>query len=395
MPSAYRTLTGLQANGFDVHVVLPTDGASRDYQEDGLVLHTFGTPRFGLKGSFGPHRSPFLLEAPSGYSGSIRWKAFVAGMCGNALRRGLQVANEISPAIVYGIMPPGAIAASAIGRRRRIPNVTRLFGTFLAPMATWQLLGNLWEVAAFKVPADLVIVTDDGTFGDVVARRLRLPHKRFEFLMNGVDEAFLRPLASGPVPKESFGLPARMPLALCAHHLWPSHHCDALVDAVGNLRTQGVNLAAVLAGDGPERERLRAQAAARNVADRVVLVGDIPRARLRELMEVADVVVSLDELSNLVNSVIEALAVGRPIVASRSGGTERLLLDGENAVLITPTSVDELTTALRLVVEDKSFAERLRARARKTAAERILSWDERMNREARLLRSLVGRRAAA
>jgi len=132
MPSAYRTLTGLAANGFDVHVVMPERRAEgpRDYR--GLHLHTFSVPTFGLEGEYGPARSSLLLEAPPGRGAGLRWKCFLTAMLAAAVRRALRVAREIDPALVYGILPTGALAAAAVARRTGAPNVTRLFGTHLA-----------------------------------------------------------------------------------------------------------------------------------------------------------------------------------------------------------------------------------------------------------------------
>jgi glycosyltransferase involved in cell wall biosynthesis len=392
MPSAYRTLTGLAANDFDVHVVLPErgGGCARPYR--GLTLHPFDVPAFGLRGEFGATRSPLLLEAPPGREAGLRWKAFLAAMLAGGVRRALRVAGHVRPALTYGILPTGALAAAAVGRREHVPNVTRLFGTHLAPVHGAALVGHAWELAAFKVPAQLVIVTDDGTQGDVVARRLKVPEERFRFELNGVGEEF-RTRANLPEPREvklELGLDPDTALFVFAHHLIPSHHPLVLVDAAGALARDGVAAAIVVAGDGGERAALEEAIRRRGLEGRLVVLGNVAREQVRRLLAAAAAVVSLDELSNLVNSVLEALALGVPVVATDTGGTRRLLADGENSLLLPRPDGEELAAALRRLVEDGALAAQLRAGAAETARARLESWDERMAREARMLREAIG-----
>ena len=392
MPSAYRALEGLREAGFDVHVVIPSDRAVPSTYR-GLNLHAFAVPRFGLEGSYGLERSPLLLQAPDKRTASLRWKGFLGAMLAGFIHKGHRVAGQHRPALLYGILPVGALAASVLGGVLRRPNVTRLFGTHLAPVQGVRLLGHLWELAAFKAPADLIVLTNDGTLGDVVARRLRVPPERLRFLMNGVDEAFFAP--SSPTEqrqvKASLGLRQSTSLVVFAQHLISSHRADVLVDAVAEARGRGVDVAAALAGDGPERPALEARIAAAAVSDRVLLLGDVPRSRIRELLSAADAVVSLDELSNVVNSVLEGLAAGIPVIATATGGTRSLLTDGVDAIVLPRPDPLELAGALTSIACDPALGARLRAGARATASQRLQIWPERMAFETSILRKLIRR----
>ncbi len=90
MPSAYRTLAGFRDAGIEVHVLMP---ASRPWPAvyDGLHLHTYRVPTFGLRGEFGPTRSALLVDLPEGARfASPRWKAYLgsASALDPRLRRG-------------------------------------------------------------------------------------------------------------------------------------------------------------------------------------------------------------------------------------------------------------------------------------------------------------------
>lgn len=390
MPSAYRALEGLREAAFDVHVVIPSHLPAPSVYR-GLNMHSFALPRFGLEGSYGLERSALLLRPPDGRTASWRWKAFLGAMLARFIQMGYHVAKRNPPALLYGILPVGALAASVLGGVLRQPNVTRLFGTHLAPVRGVRLLGHPWELAAFKAPADLIVLTNDGTLGDDVARRLRVPRERLQFLMNGVDEEFFE--ASSPAArrdlKASLGLCESTFLVLFAHHLIPSHRAEVLVDAIEEAWNRGVDVAAVVAGDGPERPALEARITRAAVSDRVLLLGDVPRRRIKDVLVGSDAVVSLDELSNVVNSVLEGLAAGLPVIATATGGTRSLLTDGVDAIVLSRPDPHELADALASIASDHDLRERLRGGARATATSRLQSWPERMALETTLLRSLV------
>jgi len=120
----------------------------------------------------------------------------------------------------------------------------------------------------------------------------------------------------------------------------------------------------VLAGEGPERAGLEALATELGIAERVHFLGyrdDIP-----QLLAACDVFAlpSLYEGSSL--AVLEAMAAGRPVVSSAIGGTDELIDDGVDGLLVAPGDTAGLAGALRRLLDDaelrKSFAERARRR---------------------------------
>jgi glycosyltransferase involved in cell wall biosynthesis len=209
--------------------------------------------------------------------------------------------------------------------------------------------------------------------------------------MNGVDEDFLGRdgLPGREALKSELGLEPETPLFVFAHHLIPSHHPLALVRAVDALARTGLDVAVAVAGDGPERAPLEEAVRRAGLERRVLVLGNVRRMRIRELLAAADAVLSLDELSNLVNSVLEALALGTPVVATATGGTGRLLVDGKNALLLARPDGDAVASALRRLVDDAELTRRLREGAAATARERIESWDDRIAREAEMLKEVA------
>lgn len=118
----------------------------------------------------------------------------------------------------------------------------------------------------------------------------------------------------------------------------------------------------VVAGDGPLAEPLRRQADALAIRERVVFAGfisDVP-----DVMAGFDVKVipSIQEGFSFV--AVEAMAAGRPIVASRTGGLAEIVIDGENGLLVEPGDAAGLGAAIVRVLSDAALAQRLAAAGR-------------------------------
>lgn len=118
----------------------------------------------------------------------------------------------------------------------------------------------------------------------------------------------------------------------------------------------------VLAGEGPLRGSLEALAAELGVADRVRFLGY--RSDVPELLAACDVFAlpSLYEGSSL--AVLEAMAARRPVVSSAIGGTDELVEDGADGMLVAPGDAEGLAAALRRLLGDPALRADLAARAR-------------------------------
>ncbi len=141
----------------------------------------------------------------------------------------------------------------------------------------------------------------------------------------------------------------------------------ALGDALAALaRVDGVSL--VLAGDGPERRALVRRAGELGVDGRVRFLGSLARDDVLTLFRAADAALLTSAWENLPHSVVEALAVGTPVVATAVGGVPEVVRDGENGLLVAPGDVDALADAIRRVSEP-GLRDALAAKAAGSVAE--------------------------
>jgi glycosyltransferase involved in cell wall biosynthesis len=162
-----------------------------------------------------------------------------------------------------------------------------------------------------------------------------------------------------------------------AGELLPVKQVDRLLRAVQMLAAGGtapLRAAVVLAGGGPEEDRLRALARELGLADAVLFAGQRPHAEMPLWLGAADLLVLPSASEGLPLVVPEALAAGTPVVASRVGGLPECVTDGVTGVLVPPQGDAELAAGLRTALAHDWD------RAALVAAARPFGWDAQVAR---------------
>jgi glycosyltransferase involved in cell wall biosynthesis len=167
----------------------------------------------------------------------------------------------------------------------------------------------------------------------------------------------------------------------------------ALIDAVCLLLHEGHDVALWIAGEGPMRPDLEQLIRDRRLGDRVQLLGFV--ADVRTLVQALDVYVLSSLQEGLPNSVLEAMALGAPVLATRVAGVPSLVEDGVSGVLVEPGSATELEDGVRRLIADPALAARLAAGARRRI-EQSFSFARRMEKVGAIYKSaLQGRNDCA
>lgn len=129
--------------------------------------------------------------------------------------------------------------------------------------------------------------------------------------------------------------------------------------------SDGVTL--LIVGEGPEREDLERRSQKLALDGRVRFLGPCPRRTVFELLRAADAALLSSSWENFPHMVVEALAVGTPVLATDTGGVKEIVTDGENGLLVPPEEPEALAAAIARYFGD----EQLRARLREAAAPSI------------------------
>jgi glycosyltransferase involved in cell wall biosynthesis len=156
------------------------------------------------------------------------------------------------------------------------------------------------------------------------------------------------------------------PTLVFAGRLAPQKSLDVALDAL--TRTEPVTL--LVAGDGPDRVTLERRADELGLDGRARFLGPQPRETVLELLRAADGVLLPSSWENFPHVLVEALAVGTPVVATSVGGVTEIVEDGANGLLVPPGDPESLAAAIRRLFADEQLRERLR-RAAPASVERF------------------------
>ena len=114
-----------------------------------------------------------------------------------------------------------------------------------------------------------------------------------------------------------------------------------------------------VAGDGPERSALERRVGELGLDGRVSFLGSVPRAQVLRLFRAADASVLPSAWENFPHTVVEALAVGCPVIATAVGGVPEVVRDGENGLLVPPGDPAALAAAIERFFSDGELRARL------------------------------------
>jgi glycosyltransferase involved in cell wall biosynthesis len=133
-----------------------------------------------------------------------------------------------------------------------------------------------------------------------------------------------------------------------AGRLGPQKGLDVALAALASVPE--VTLA--IAGDGPDRAALEQRAVELGLIQRVRFLGPLPREGVLRLFGAADASLLPSAWENFPHTVVEALAVGTPVIASAVGGVPEVVRDDENGLLVPPGNPDALAEAIRRFFAD-------------------------------------------
>ena len=181
----------------------------------------------------------------------------------------------------------------------------------------------------------------------------------------------------------------RLPNAMrfvCVGRLSPEKGTPLLLEAAARLVAEGVDLELVLVGDGPQRAALERRSAELGLAGHLRITGWADAETVAQEIRDARALVIPSLSEGLPMVAMEALALGRPVIATRVGGVAELIETGVTGWLVAPGSVEALLAALREAVDadDERLMELAAEGARRVRAHHDAA------REARRLANLMG-----
>jgi glycosyltransferase involved in cell wall biosynthesis len=335
----------------------------------------------------GPRGDHLAVAARSGvqvHIAEVHGKTDVAGA-----RAVADVITRVRPDVLHLQDRRAGLVGRVLAVRRAIPSVYTLHGV---PDELAGLVPGNVQVAASRArdrwgylrfervlaaAPRSVVVTPCEALTSYVREHVGVPYERVHTVPNGVAKAWLE---SAERMEREEDRPVRV---TWLGVMQPVKRVPDLVRAAARVP----DLELQLVGDGPERSRIEAAVAATGSTDRVHFAGY--RADPLPNLLRSDVVVLPSAAEACPMALLQAMACGVPVIASRVGGIPEIVRDGVDGVLVDPGVEDQLVDALALLAGDPELRRRLGAAGRSRVVDRFG-----ISRSARSLVAIYERLAA-
>jgi len=363
----------IAALGHEVHLVVPEHHAwNRPAADGGVHYH--------------PYRySPRRAWTPWGYSESlqdglrIRWPLYPLApvVYGSAVRTSMKLTSMLDFDVVHAhwVVPNGPIAAR-ISERRSLPLVISLHGSDVTLTARSNLIGR--PALRSLLRADLV--TAASTYVLDRALGFGVSPEASGLFPYGVDSHRFRPDATAAtLVRSELGVGDDDVLVLGIGRLVAWKGFSYLLAAIAEARATTPRIRVAIVGSGDLRGELEREAGVLGLGENAIFVDAVPHASVPRYFAAADIVVvpsihhDAGFFEALGNVALEALATGKPVVATRVGGLVDVVKDGETGLLVQDRDSSALSEAIVSLADDQDLRHRLGARAR-AETESSLSW---------------------
>lgn len=336
---------GFARFGHEIHVSAPRGKGQPAVEiDEGMVIHRYrGAIRFDSD-----PRKPLPIRL---MSRTLRWLYYLVIGTWNGWRLG----RKIKPDLVVGYHYHPAVPAFLVARLLGVPNMTRFFGTQLNRILDrpWRRAGAFIQILALRTPASYLVMHDDGSEGDVVARRLGVPEGRLRFWRDGYDPAMYRPGEVFDDLRARLGIPADHCILFCVGRMEEDKRMDRLVEMLPAVLHAEPAVTLLLVGDGGDRPMIESMIRTLGVENHVRLAGAVTRDGLPPFFNLGDIFVGTSGRTNANLPPIEAMSCAKPVVALDTGGTRRLVEDGVTGILVDPQRWrEELPRAIVSLVRD-------------------------------------------
>lgn len=277
------------------------------------------------------------------------------------LGRVVRIVRRFAPDVVHAHSSKAGVLGRVAGRLCGVPVVLspHNFAHSIHEGPAWLRRAFLAVERALAPLTSHLHVTYEEEREDALRLGLARPG-RVSVVPNGIDAG---PLLALPPPT---GEP---PTVGTYARLWPQKRVDLLLRAAASVMESGADLRVAVVGEGPLRGELEALADTLGIAERTRFVDDPGGpARALALLDVF-VLSSVQEAFPL--TPMEAMAAGRPVVASRVGAVPEVVEDGVTGLLVDPGDEPGLAAALGRLVADPERREALGTAGRRVAGERF------------------------
>jgi glycosyltransferase involved in cell wall biosynthesis len=270
------------------------------------------------------------------------------------------------PAILHTFNFHANLLGRVVGAALRLPGIVVSERSVESAKPRWRVrsdrltwrLAHRWTVNAAAV-------------AEVLRRRERVDAARIDVIPTGIDLARFEPRPRDRAFRAAHGAGDADQVLVCVGRLDRYKGHDNLLEAFAALMGEHPRARLLLVGDGRFRETLTARARSAGLAERVRFSGAL--RDVRPALAAADMFVQASDEEGLPGAVLEAMAMGLPVVATDVGGTREAVDDGVTGLLVAPRNAAALAAALARLLADPGLAARFGSFGRKRVDEEFSS----------------------
>ncbi len=379
-PSFYNTLKGYNDKGWQIILITPHREKKIKQELKNLKIVNF-KPLFKNIPSI-PKIAHLLRLINIKYSELVMYH-----------KARVYLKKEHNDFIIYSYEVHGVKAAKRLSDKLKLPLITRFQGTVLGPINNNMKNRILYypHFQALSTRSDIIIMTDDGTKGDKVLNKLNNKSENIFFWRNGVNLDFLNKRVDSQeinLLKSKYNINKNDKVLLTVSRLELWKRVDRAIVALSKLQDDYSNVKLIIVGEGSERNNLEQLTHELNIDSNVVFAGAVCHNEVKNFMAITDIFLSLYDLSNVGNPLLESMAMGNPIITLNVGDTSKVILNEKNGLLVNIEEIDKIPKKIQNLLDNSLYAKNLGQNAKKYAKDNFWTWNERFNFEEKYVNEL-------
>ncbi len=266
----------------------------------------------------------------------------------------IRLTRDFQPDLIHGWQFFGNFAAVLVAKILRVPVITSKRGSNIAFRERQLLVERLTYAGCQRVLTNSKLLAEEiealGTYAD-----------KIRVIPNGIDLEEYEVCPTGKGPWQDSG---KVVVGTVGRFVREKRYEDLLLVA-RNLLLEFPELHFVWVGGRGSFEQIKTEIIELDLQDRITLTGEVED--VRPWLAQMDIFTLVSSQEGMPNVVMEAMASGKPIVATHVGGVPELVEDGENGFLVPAYNVDAISQRLKLLIQDSD----IRVKMGMLGAERI------------------------
>lgn len=308
-----------------------------------------------------------------------------------------KVAENVVPDVIYGHTYIGVLPAFLVSRIRKIPCVTRCYGVPIQgitdskdalKVSTLNLLISP-NILFLRIPTDMAIITNDGTGGYGVAKRIGVSPSKIRFWRNGINKQVARIHFDKRKIRKKIHISPDIKIITSINRLVDLKRVDRIITAMPSIVAKYPKVICLIIGEGPERDKLEKLSHELGMGAYVRFIGEVSHREVFEYLSISNIFVALSDLSNVSNSMLEAMICGKCIMALDMGWTSEVIKDGENGILVDKDELEYLPNVIVGLLNNPEFGLKLGKNVQTHAFANLWAWKERAEVEIKEVQKLV------